>query len=81
MADSIPSYKKDEKTKKRPLSILPSVSKIFERIVYNQINAHMSEYLSPYVGGFRAGYSTQYCLLFMIEKWKRALDKKNLQVH
>ena len=44
----------------------------------NQINAHMSEYLSPYVCGFLAGYSTQYCFLLLIEKWKRALDKKNL---
>ena len=81
MADIIPGHKKDEKTKKenyRPISILPTVSKIFERILYNQINAHMTEYLSPFLCGFRAGYSTQYCLLLMLEKWKKALDKKNL---
>ena len=58
MADIIPGHKKDEKTKKekyRPISILPTVSKIFERILYNQINAHMTEYLSPFLCGFRAG--------------------------
>ena len=38
----------------------------------------MTEYLSPFLCGFRAGYSTQYCLLLMLEKWKKALDKKNL---
>ena len=46
MADIIPGHKKDEKTKKenyRPISILPTVSKIFEIILYNQINAHMTE--------------------------------------
>ena len=81
MADIIPCHKKDEKTKKenyRHISILPTVSKIFERILYNQINAHMIEYLSPFLCGFRVGYSTQYCLLLMLEKWKKALDKKNL---
>ena len=55
IADIIPGHKKDEKTKKenyRPISILPTVSKIFERILYNQINAHMTEYLSPFLCGF-----------------------------
>ena len=83
-ADIIPGHKKDDKTKKetyRPISILPSVSKIFERILYNQINEQMTEYFFPYICGFRAGYSTQYCLLLMIEKWKKALDKNILQVH
>ena len=80
-ADIIPYHKKDDKTKKenyRPISMLPSVSKIFERILYNQINEQMSEFFSPYICGFRAGYSTQYCLLLMIEKWKKALDKKHI---
>ena len=36
----------------------------------------MTDCLSPYLCGFRFGYSTQYCLLIMIEKWKKALDKK-----
>ena len=43
--------KKDDKTMNvnyRPISILPLVSKIFERILCNQIYTHISEYLSPY---------------------------------
>ena len=36
----------------------------------------MSDCLSPYLCGFHSGYSPQYCLLIMIEKWKKALDKK-----
>ena len=32
-------------------------------------------FLSKYQCGFRKGYSTQYCLLAMLEKWKPALDK------
>ena len=34
----------------------------------------MERYFSKYLCGFRKGLSTQYCLLHMIEKIKRALD-------
>ena len=35
----------------------------------------MDPFLSKYQCGFRKGYSTQYCLLAMLEKWKSAVDK------
>ena len=38
------------------------------------MNQHPSEYLR----GFRKGYSTQYCLIVMIEKCKKELDKHNI---
>ena len=79
MAEIIPSFKKGHRTKKenyRPVSILPSVSKIFEKSMYEEINQYMSDKLSPFLCGFRKGYSTQDCLLVMLEKWKKALDKK-----
>ena len=34
----------------------------------------MESFLSKYQCDFRKGYSTQHCLLFMLEKWKRAVD-------
>ena len=79
-ADITPVFKKDEKTSKenyRPISTLPTVSKLFERKMYNQIYAYMKNYLSNYLCGFREGFSTEYCLLVMLEKWKRSLDKKD----
>ena len=39
----IPIHKKDEKINKenyRPVSLLPTISKIFERDMYNQINIY-----------------------------------------
>ena len=81
MADITPAYKKGETTDKgnyRPVSILPSVSKIFERHMYDQINSYMNSYLSPYLCGFRKNYSAQYCLIAMLERWKKALDKKHI---
>ena len=80
MADITPAHKKDETTNKdnyRPVSILPSISKIFERIMEYQICEYMNKHLSTYLCGFRKGYSTQHCLMVMLEKWRKALDKRN----
>ena len=80
MADISPVHKKDERTNKennRPVSILPSVFKIFERIIYCQIDNYINKHLSDHLYGYRKGYSTQYCLIFMLEKWKKELDKSN----
>ena len=44
--------------------------------MYNQILTYIEKYLSPYLFDFRKGHSTEQCLNVMIERWKRALDKK-----
>ena len=77
-ADITPGHKKNETTLKnnyRPISILPTVSKVYERNMYKDIEHYMQKYLSSKLCGFRKGYSTQYALIAMIEKWKKALDK------
>ena len=74
-----PVHKKGEMTTKenyRPISILPTVSKIYERNMYNQILNYIDKYLSPFLCGFRKGFGTQHCLAAMIEKWKKAIDLK-----
>ena len=76
-ADITPGHKKGVTTDKgnyRPVSILPSVSKFFERNMYRDIDNYMQRYLSPSLCGFRKGYSTQHCLLVMLENFKKALD-------
>jgi len=78
-ADISPVFKKNDKTKKenyRPISILPTISKLIEKILFEQINGYMKKYLSPYLFGFRKGYSTEQCLIVLIEAWKNALDCK-----
>ena len=47
----IPLHKKENLLKKenyRPVSLLPHVSKVFERIIYKQINIYMQDKLSTY---------------------------------
>ena len=80
-ADITPAHKKDETTKKdnyRPVSILPSISKIFERDMFDQISLYFNNILSPFLCGFRQGYSTQHCLIIMIERWRKALDNSKI---
>ena len=40
-----------------------------------QTNRNIYGFFSKFQCGFRKGYSTQQCLLTLIEKWKGAVDK------
>ena len=60
------------------MSILPPVSKIFERNIFDQLSQYIDIYLSPFLFGFRKGYSTQHCLSVMVSKWKKAVDSGKL---
>ena len=77
MADVTPLHKKgkrDLKENYRPVSILPVFSKVFERSMFAQMSSFFDNVLSKQQCGFRKGYSTQHCLLALLEKWKRAVD-------
>ena len=41
-----------------------------------QTNCYIEKHLSPYLCGYRKGFSCQYALLVMIETWKESLDNK-----
>ena len=60
----------------RPVSLLPNVSKIYERNMFEQTYKYIDNFLSPYLFGYRKGHSTEQCLAIMIEVWKKALDSK-----
>ena len=71
-------HKKDSRSDKenyRPVSILPNLSKIYERCLYTQMNKYFDPVLSKYQFGVRKGYSAQQCLLTMTEKWRASLDQ------
>ena len=61
-------------TKYRPISILPSISKIYERKMQSQHAKFIEDHLYIHVCGYRKGYSTQFALLTFVEKWKKILD-------
>ena len=64
------------KTNYRPISILPSFSKIFERLMFQQMTSYVSNILSPYLCGFRKGYNAQHALLRLKNYLNKSLDKK-----
>ena len=77
-SEVIPLYKKLDPLKKendRPVSLLPHVSKVFERIIYKQIMSYVTNLLSGYITGFRKSHGSQHFLAKMLENWKSALDK------
>ena len=81
LADITPAFKNDETINKvnyRPVSVLSGFSKIYERVLNEQMNKFAYEKLSIHLCGFRKGYSTQYAIINLIEKWRAQLDKSGL---
>ena len=60
----------------RPVSALPTISKIYEKLLRKQINNYIENILSPYLCGYRKGYSTQHALICLIEKWKKVFEEQ-----
>ena len=76
-ADVRRAFKKDDKTDKenyRPISILPNLSKVYERLMYDQMYPFFDQIFSKLQCGFRKGFSAEQCLIHMIEKWQTYLD-------
>ena len=67
----------------RPISILPSVSKVFERIMHNQIYKHFTSldlfYKSQY--GFRKEHSTEYATLELINRIIFQMDQNKFPLN
>ena len=64
----------------RPISILPIVSKIFEKEVFRQFNFHLNEnsLLSKFQSGFRPFHSIISALMQMCEVWFDNMDRGKL---
>ena len=83
MADVIPIHKTDEKNimkNYRPVSLLPIVSKLFEKIMYKQISSYVDNFLSP-LFGFRKGQSTEQCLIALRAVSKNNFPKARTELH
>ena len=78
IANITPVFKEEDRGLKdnyRPVSILPEISKIFEKLLFKQITMLIDSLLSKFQCGLRKGYGAQHCLLAMVEHWKSAVDK------
>ena len=71
-------HEKDETTNKenyRPVSVLPLISKIFERIIHDQLSEYLEKYLNSILCGSRKTHSTQHALFKLLQAWEEELDK------
>ena len=63
-ANITPVFKKDSLTEKsnyRPVSIPPNLSKIYERLIYNELSKYLEHFLSKFQCGFRKGFNAPDC--------------------
>ena len=75
----MPIYKKNSKMEAgnyRPISILNTISKLFERIVYQQLNTYLQTHhlLYKHQSGFKSSYSTETCLISLTDFLKQEQD-------
>ena len=63
IANITPAHKKDEPTEEenyRPVSVLPLLSKIFERLLYDQLSEYSEKYLNTLLCGFKKAHSIPF---------------------
>ena len=80
MANVTPVYKKKDhldKSNYRPVSILPSISKIYETVIADQLNEYMNSMFSAMLSAYRKQHSCQHVLIDLIEEWRSKLDDKS----
>lgn len=78
----VPIYKgkgqRSAPTNYRPISLLSSMSKLCEKIVYEQLYHHVSPALAPSQSGFRKGDSTSFQLVNILQRIAELRDQKCL---
>lgn len=86
IAKIVPIYKKGDIHKfenYRPISLLSSISKVFERVIHDQIYTYFTEshllYTSQY--GFRTQHSTEYAALELLDKIIIDMDQGNIPIN
>ena len=57
------------------MSILTTFSKIYERVIKNQLLYGMENVFLPNISAYRKSYNSQHVLIRLIEEWREYLDK------
>jgi len=78
----IPLFKKnsrDDVENYRSVSILSSISKIFECLAYEQVEEYLIrlDLLYEHKSGFRPAYSTDTCLIHLFDNVRQNFDQGN----
>lgn len=60
----------------RPVTVLPALNNVFEKLLASQLDQLYSEILSDYISAYRRYYSCETSLIRLTEDWKSSRDKK-----
>ena len=77
LSDIMPVFKKLDSTDKinfRPVSFLPLLSNMFEKLMYDQRYEYAETFLNKLLCGFRKAHSMQHALSRLLQKWQKELD-------
>ena len=85
IAKVIPIFKQGSRSlcdNYRPISVLPVLSKVFEKCIYNQLISYFSSenIITPTQYGFKPGSTTVDCLVGLIEEMSTSLDQGDYAV-
>jgi len=83
MSHVTPIYKKGDVTDKnnyRPVSVLFAISKLFEKVKFDQPYASFVPSFSPNMSGLLKGHCCATALIKLTDDWRSALDEKNSEV-
>ncbi len=78
-ADVTPIYKKNNKLLSpnfRPVSVLISLSKVFELAIFEQLDPQLTRLYSIYISAYRKHIGCNSTLTYLLETWREALDNK-----
>ena len=67
-----------DKTLFRPVTVLPAVNNIFEKILASQLTSYFQGVLSDFLSAYRKHHSCHTTLLRLVEDWKKSLDDGKL---
>ena len=77
IANVAPVFKKVDpldESNYRPVSVLPLLSKVYEKVIYNQLSDYFNSFLNNILCGFRKAHSTQHALFKLLQSWHQVLD-------
>ena len=69
--------KKSDKTNYRSVGILPNLSRSYQKLIYNHLYDYSHKILLPSQCGFCKEYSSQHCLLAILEKFKKSVNNRH----
>ena len=76
LANVAPVFKKEDPFDKsiyRPVSILPLLSKVYDKVIYNQLSDYSDRFLNNILCAFQKAHNTQHALFKLHQSWKQVL--------